>query len=125
MGFVDVLIESIFKVIVYAFRSARHWVTTSKSGKWPLENASITAPPLRLSRFGVLGVELVYSYRINEELYTGLHEEVFLFGSSAADYMARFGEGRSIVVRVNAVQPEVSVVRENDQSKLAAVASSH
>lgn len=120
----DVLIESIFKVLVYAFRSSVHWVSASKSSKWHLEKASTTAPPLRLSRFGALGVELVYSYRFNGELYTGLHEEVFLLESSVADYIERFGEGRSVVVRVNKMQPEVSVVREKDQDSLAAVVSS-
>ncbi len=125
MGLFDVLLENIFKVVVYAFKSAIRWVCTSKGSKWPLVEATITAPPLSLSGAGGLAVELVYSYRFNGELYTGLHEEVFLLKSSGADYITRFGEGRSIVVRVNTVQPEDSVVREDDQNKLAAVASSH
>jgi hypothetical protein len=65
-------------------------------------------------------VEVVYSYRLNGELYPGIHEEPFLLADSLAEYLERFGAGRSLVVRVKANAPEVSVVREGDQNKLMA-----
>ena len=41
-------------------------------------NATITAPPVGSPRFSCPSVEIVYSYRFEGELYTGIHEESFL-----------------------------------------------
>jgi hypothetical protein len=60
-------------------------------------------------------VEIVYAYRFEGELYTGIHEEPFLLADSLTDYVERFAEGRSVVVRVKPGNPEVSVVCEGDQ----------
>jgi hypothetical protein len=64
-------------------------------------------------------VEIAYSFRFKGELYTGLHEEPFLLGDSVADYVERFAEGRSAVVRVKPGNPEVSVLCEDDQGALS------
>jgi hypothetical protein len=58
---------------------------------------------------------MVYSYRVEEELYTGLHEEPFLLADSLADYISRFSNGRKFVVRVTPSEPQISIVRELDQ----------
>jgi hypothetical protein len=44
-----------------------------------LANATITAPPVSTFRDFSQTVEIVYSYRFEGELYTGSHEELFLF----------------------------------------------
>jgi len=65
-------------------------------------------------------VEIVYSYRFESELYTGIHEELFLFGGHLLTaYVARFGKGNLLVVRVKPGEPEVSIVRGDDQNTLA------
>ena len=81
-------------------------------------NATVTAPPSTSSGFGCPSAEIVYSYRFDGELYTGIHEESFLLNDSLTDYVERFGEGRSLVVRVKPGKPEVSIVREGDQGAL-------
>jgi hypothetical protein len=61
--------------LTHIFRSAWTWLKASGSGKWPSAEATVTADPMLLNRFGSSAVEIVYSYRVGGELYTGLHEE--------------------------------------------------
>jgi len=84
------------------------------SGKWPTVEAIVTADPIKSSGYGGTSVEIVYSYRFKGELYTGLHEEPCFLSES--DYMERFCEGRTFVVRVKPDEPEISVVRGDDQA---------
>lgn len=115
--FLDIYLAYVFKVVVYVFKVASRWVGSRKSRLWPLANATVTAPPLGPSGHYRLSVELVYSYRFDGELYTGLHEEPFVLNDSMTDYIARFAKGNSVVVRVNAHEPEISEVHEEDQDK--------
>jgi hypothetical protein len=92
------------------FGSVRNWLIAFGSGKWPSVNAMISAEPTRVGS----AVEIVYSYRFDGELYTGLHEEPCFFSES--EYMERFPKGRSFVVRVKPGEPEISVVRDEDQA---------
>jgi hypothetical protein len=115
----DALFEYLLKAVAYAFSALVHWVRVCGTGQWPFINATVTAPPTRSSGLGCPRVEIVYSYRFKGELYTGIHEEPFLSTDSLADYVERFGEGRSIVVRVKPGNPEVSVVCEHDQGALS------
>jgi hypothetical protein len=115
----DALFEYLLNALVYALRVIIHWPKVVGSGHWLLANATVTAPPTSLAGIGCPRVEIVYSYRVKGELYTGLHEEPFLSTDSLADYVERFGEGRRIVVRVKPGSPEVSVVCEADQGALS------
>ena len=114
----DALFEYLLKALVYAFNAIVHWLRICGSGKWPLANATVTAPPISSHGIGCPSVEIVYCYRVKGELYTGVHEEPFLSAGSLTDYVERFGEGKSLVVRVKPDDPEVSVVREADQGAL-------
>jgi Protein of unknown function (DUF3592) len=114
----DALLEYLLKAIVYAFHAAARWLRVCGSREWPSENATVTAPPTSSSGVGCPTVEIVYSYRLKGELYTGIHEEPFLLTDSLTDYVERFGEGNSVVVRVKPGNPETSVVREGDQGAL-------
>ncbi len=115
MGFVDVFLEHILRCIIYSFKSVVHSVTAAGTGEWPCAEATVTAQPMISQGFGCATVEVVYSYRFDAELYTGIHEEPFLLDHSPADYVARFSKGRMFVVRVKPSDPEVSAVREGDQ----------
>jgi len=101
--------------LTYLFTSAWAWLKAFGSGEWPSADATVTADPTRLNRFGCDAVEIVYSYRFDGELYTGLQEEP-VFGGSDAQYVEHFPKERSLVVRVKPDEPEVSVVRDEDQS---------
>ncbi len=114
----DALFEYLLRTISYAFNSLAHWLRVRGAGLWPFANATVTAPPTNSSGLGCPRVEIVYSYRVKGELYTGIYEESFLSSDSAEGYIERFGEGRSIVVRVKPDNPEVSVVCERDQGSL-------
>jgi hypothetical protein len=118
MGFIDALFEYLLKAIMYAFNATARWLRACGSSRWPLANATVTAPPISSPRFGCPRVEIVYSYRFKGELYTGIHEESFLLTDSLTDHIERFGEGRSLVVRVKPGDPEVSIVCESDQGAL-------
>ena len=114
----DTILDPTFKAIAYAFSAIVHWLRVCGSGKWPLANATVTAQPIGSSGLGCPTVEIVYSYRFKGELYNGIHEEPFLLTDSLTDYVERFGEGKSVIVRVRPSEPEVSVVCEDDQGAL-------
>lgn len=110
----DFLIDGMIHLVVYIFRAAWNWLSASGSGEWPLAQATVTDNPVRVNGFGGNKVEIVYSYRVEGELYTGLHEEPGFMGSDT-EYMERFAKGRTFVVRVKPGKPEVSMVRDDDQ----------
>lgn len=120
----EVLLGGLFLDVFlgYLFRALANSWKCRGSGRWPSTNATVTAEPRQASGFGGTTIEVVYSYRFEGELYTGMHGEPVLF-SSAENYMARFTAGTSFIVRVKPGEPEVSVVREIDQEHLAFLAS--
>jgi len=75
-----------------------------------LADAIVTDDPMRVGST----IEIVYSYRFEGELYTGLHEEP-VFAGSGTEYMERFTKGGKFFVRVKPGEPEVSVLRDADQ----------
>ncbi len=116
---VERLFEWALKGIAYAFNTIAQWVKVCGSAAWDCVNATITAAPVSSSGLiGCLRAEIVYSYRVDGELYTGIHEQPFLLADALAEYVERFGEGRSVVVRVKPGAPEVSIACEGDQTKL-------
>jgi hypothetical protein len=115
VGLVDVFLEHILRFIIYSFRSVVHSMKAAGTGKWSFAEATVTAQPTVLRGFGRPVVEVVYSYRSEGEVYTGLHEEPFLRQESLANYVVRFSEGRKFVVRFKPEQPETSVIRRQDQ----------
>ena len=85
------------------------------SDAWPLAEGTVTAPPRGKFHLGRQSIEIVYSYRFQGELYTGSHEQSFVFGRSLPDYVNRFGKGSRLVARVKPEDPEVSLVCKEDQ----------
>ena len=102
----------------YLFRIIDNWYKSRGSSRWSTAEAVVTASPTESQGYGGPTVEIVYSYRFKGELYTGIHEEPFLRGDSIAEYVNRFPEGRRFVIRVNATDPQVSTVRDEDQPLL-------
>jgi len=97
----------------YFIRAFSNWWKARGSKKWPSVDATVTAHPIESGGYGGTKVEIVYSYRTQDERYTGTHTEP-CFGS-ASEYTQRFPRGRSVVVRVKPGQPDVSVILDDDQ----------
>lgn len=109
--FLDVFLGYLFRALANSWKSRG-------IGRWPSAKATVTAEPVRESGYGGTTIEVVYSYRVDDELYTGIHQEPTLF-SPADSYMSRFTMGTNFVVRVKPGNPEISVIREIDQEHLA------
>ncbi|MGO8797217.1 MAG: DUF3592 domain-containing protein [Candidatus Sulfotelmatobacter sp.] len=101
--------------LVVVFKRIIGQTAARGSDAWPLAEGTVTAPPRAKFRLGRQSIELVYSYRFQGELYTGDHEQSFVLGRSLPDYVKRFGKGSRLAVRVKPEDPEVSVVRNEDQ----------
>lgn len=99
--------------IGYFVRAFSNWWKARGSKQWSSTEATVTADPTESNGYGGTKVEVVYSYRFQDELYTGIHTEP-CFGS-ASEYMQRFPSGRRILVRVKPGEPDVSVIRDDDQ----------
>jgi hypothetical protein len=109
-------VGGLVRILFYLLRSIWAWLASSGVRKWSTAAAIVTEDPVRVAGFLGSTVEVVYSYRVGGELYTGLHEEPEFMGSGS-EYMKRFPKGRSFVVRVKPGQPEVSVLRDSYQSE--------
>jgi len=108
-------IRGLIRLVVYFFRTVRAWLNAIRSEKWPTAEAIVTADPAGFTVFADSTVEVPYTYRFQGELYTGLHEEPS-FDGVGAKFMRRFAKGRRFVVRVNPAEPEVSIMRDRDQT---------
>ena len=97
----------------YFLRAFSNWWKALGSKKWPPVEAIVTAHPIESGGYGGTKVEIVYSYRVQDERYTGMHTEP-CFGSES-EYIQRFPRGRSVVVRVKPDDPGVSVLLDDDQ----------
>jgi hypothetical protein len=107
-------VGGLVRLLFYLFRSIGTWLASYGARKWATADAIVTEDPVRVAGFPDSTVEIVYSYRVGGELYAGLHEEPAFMGSGS-EYMERFPKGRNFVVRVKPGEPEVSVVRDDDQ----------
>lgn len=110
----DFLIDSLIRLVIYAFRAVWSRLNASGSAEWPLAQATVSDNPVRIEGAFSTTVEIVYSYRVDGELYTGLHEEP-VFKGSDTEYSERFAKGGRFTVRIKPGEPEVSVVRDSDQ----------
>lgn len=79
-----------------------------------MAEAVVTDDTLRTQGFGGGTIEIVYSYRFDGELYAGLHAEP-TFGGSGSEYIERLSKGRKFMVRVKPGEPDVSMMRDDDQ----------
>jgi hypothetical protein len=97
--------------LIYLFKCVHNAIKGTGSGNWPRTEATVSDDPSQ----GDHAIEIPYCYRIEGELYTGLHEEP-VFGGAGNEYLRRFTKGRTFVVRVKPGRPEVSVLNDDDQS---------
>lgn len=116
MGLVDVILEHFIRLVVFLMKSVAQSLKTPGARTWPCAEATVTDEPVVLRTLGCPTVEIVYSYRVEGELYTGLHEEPFLLADSLTDFVGRCSKGQSFLVRYKPGKPEISAVRQQDQA---------
>jgi hypothetical protein len=100
---------------IYLIRVLIRAVRRLGSQNWPLITATVD---------GVCGdvdlhyksVELLYVYELSGATFSGRSAKPFLWSESAKAYVTRFPEGSSLMVRVKPGFPEISVVRDSDQT---------
>ena len=112
---IDKLLEYLLKAILYLFRTAILSVKALGIHDWVCVEATVTDQPTRTSWL-CPGVEFAYSYRVEGELYTGVHKQPFFSDESSAEFAERFSGGRKLLVRVNPKSPEASMMRNKDQT---------
>jgi hypothetical protein len=83
------------------------------SGKWPKTDAVVTSNSERQDILDGTVVEIAYSDRAGGELYTGFHAAPGLLNE--AEYRPRFRVGRTFVARVKPEEPQLSLLRDDDQ----------
>jgi uncharacterized protein DUF3592 len=104
------------RLALYLFQVSWVWLKAMRSGKWPRAEAVVTVDPAaRYAALAGFTVEVPYTYRFQGELFTGLHEEPS-FGGVGSRFLQRFAKGRRFLVRVNPAKPEVSIMRDRDQT---------
>jgi hypothetical protein len=102
--------------LVYLFKILVRWAKFYGSQHWPSAEGIVTSTPSPSTPvWGCRTVEIPYEYRVNGELYTGLHEEPFLLMDSLTKYAAQFTARSKLVIRTRPDNAEVSTVREDDQ----------
>ena len=94
------------------------------SANWPTQVGKVTSSYVNHASFGGAAAEITYMYKIGSSIYTGMTEKPSFMGS-AEKYAASFEPETTLIVRVKPGAPEISVVRDKDQSpKLRTLASS-
>ena len=78
--------------LIVVFKRVIGQAAARGSDAWPLAEGTVTAPPRGRFDSGRQSIEIVYSYRFQGELYTGSHEQSFVFGRSLPAYVKRFGK---------------------------------
>jgi hypothetical protein len=105
-------------LIVYLIRYIVRIVKLHRSDGWPLKNAVVSSSRCPPASSGGPVAEIGYTYEHAGSYYAGLHREPFILRSSAEDYAARFITGNHIVIRVDPKRPEISILRQDDQTRV-------
>jgi hypothetical protein len=101
------------------FRVLARSLRVRRSRGWRETTATVAGANCRSSSSSPCAVvEIVYTYPSDEGLCGGADEKPFFLKSSAERYACQFTRGDSLVIRVKPGDTEISVVRDEDQSKV-------
>ena len=102
--------------VISLFRMITRKLRTSRSKGWREALATVVGASCQESWYLPRPVaEIIYTYRVDGGFYGGVDEKPFFSGDSAKEYAGRFARGDNLVVRVKPGEPEISIVREEDQ----------
>jgi hypothetical protein len=107
--YMDVLVGYLIRILIQMTKERG-------SSRWPLEKAKVTGSNCDAAVYGGPVAEVIYTYTHSGEYFSGMHREPFILRDSAEEYAARFPAGGDVIVRVKPGEPEVSIVREDDQA---------
>jgi hypothetical protein len=110
-------VGGLIRLTIYLFRFFWAWLRAIGSEKWPTAEAIVTADPeTTFAASTGFTADVPHTYRFEGELYTGLYE-VPADGGLGSAFMKRFAKGRRFLVRVNPAKPEISIMRNRDQTE--------
>jgi len=115
---VDVFVVYLIRVLV------RKWRQRGTS-VWEPKKTRIASISRRLMAWGCPIVELVYVYKVDDKTFSGMESIPFLWGSSAEDYVRRNPPESSLTIRVKPGEPEISIMRDEDQDRTQASDEHH
>lgn len=115
---IDIYVEFLYRLVLSLLK--RH-----RSSNWPRAEAEVMSAECPQATYGCAVAEVYYKYRINGELYVGIHEKGFITNSSGRDYTDEFPIGRKIIVRLKPEGPSVSILQDEDQPKAAFAVTLH
>lgn len=119
--FVDVIVG----YFVTLYRILARNLRVRESREWTESMATVAGASCQCSLYMPRPVaEIVYTYHSNGGFYGGVDEKPFFLRSSAEDYAGQFTRGDKLVVRVKPGEPQISILRDEDQSKVKQSASS-
>jgi hypothetical protein len=101
-----------------AGRQALNRIRERYAANWPLTDGEITTTKVKVIRAerGELALaELGYSYRVNGGYRSGYYKQQFTDEQDAWTFVDGM-RGQSVVIRYQADRPDVSLLREGDQS---------
>jgi Protein of unknown function (DUF3592) len=107
--YVDIIVGYTIRITVQAIKARG-------SSRWPRQRAKVTGSNSEYSPYGGQVAEVTYTWNRDGEYFSGMHKEPFLLHGSAVEYAARFRAGGDVIVRVKPARPEVSIIRDNDQT---------
>ena len=105
-------------VIGYLIRAVIRLVKLHKSDSWSLEDAVVSSSTCPPAPYGGPVAEIGCTYNHAGGYYASVHSEPFILRSSAEEYAATFAVGAHITIRIDPRQPETSILREDDQTRI-------
>jgi hypothetical protein len=111
--FLDVYVEFLLRIVIRALR-------TRGSDGWPICRGTVRSSRALTAVYGCPLAEIVYTYRVSGELYSGLHRRPFILTDSNERYANSFAEGGLLILRIKPGEPEMSIVRDDDQRNMTA-----
>jgi len=105
-------------VFGYLIRAVIRLIKLSRSHGWPLEQAVVSSSTCPPAAYGGPVAEIGYTYVHAGGYYADVHSEPFLLRSSAQEFATRFSVGSHVTIRIDPKQPETSILREDDQTRI-------
>ena len=113
---IDRLLDLLLGCLLYLIRIVIRMMKERGSSTWPVEKGTVTGSSCEAAPYGGPVAEITYTYTHKSEYFSGMNREPCLLLSSAEEYVARFRAGGGVILRVKPGEPEVSIVREDDQT---------
>ena len=105
-------------IVAYTFKTINTIASLTRargSRGWPVADGIVATARGLQPVLGCPTAYVVYGYTVEGKRLWGMHEEAFIFHSSAEDFARRFPPGKRVAVRYKPAEPTISIVRDEDQ----------